>query len=54
MSNTTAVAGKAATKKARDYPWWAVPTVLGIIMVSSGIFMVLLAWAIDMLSAVQY
>jgi hypothetical protein len=38
----------------KQQPWWAVPTVFGIILVSSGIFVVLLAVGISILSNVGY
>jgi hypothetical protein len=43
----------AATNR-KQQPWWAVPTVFGIILVSSGIFVVLLAAGISILSNVGY
>ncbi|MBX3098937.1 MAG: hypothetical protein KF761_05100 [Salinibacterium sp.] len=47
MSNTV-----ANTKPV--YPWYAVPTVLAIIMLSSGGFVLLLAHAISIFSSVGY
>jgi hypothetical protein len=43
---------QVATKK--EMPFWAVPTVLAILMVSSGTFVLLLAHAIAIFSSVRY
>ncbi len=52
MSNNQEVTAKKTSVK--DQPWWAVPAVLGIILISSGIFMLLLAHAIEILSRTGY
>ena len=42
-----------AKKDKKEYPWWAVPTVLGIVLLSSGLFVLLLAQSISILSSID-
>ncbi len=42
------------TNPVKDQPFWAVPTVLAIILVSSGVFMLLLAKSIEIFSSLNY
>jgi hypothetical protein len=38
----------------KNQPWWAIPVTLGIIMVTSGVFVVLLAYGISIFSTIPY
>jgi hypothetical protein len=50
MANTQV---DSKTRK-QQQPWWAIPATLGIIMVTSGIFVVLLAHGISIFSTIPY
>ncbi|WP_156156190.1 hypothetical protein [Demequina maris] len=52
MSDQTATPQPAAPTK-KENPFWAVPTVLAIILLSSGGFVLLLAQALKILSSIQ-
>ncbi len=39
---------------AKQAPWYAVPTILGILMVSSGLFVFLLAHGIKVFDSMNY
>ena len=45
---------KPAKPSVKDQPWYAVPAILAIIMLSSGGFMLLLAQAIKIFSSMGY
>ncbi len=45
---------QAKSNAVKDQPLWAVPAVLAIIMVSSGVFMLLLAKSIEIFSSLGY
>ncbi|SEI95779.1 hypothetical protein [Demequina mangrovi] len=50
---TTESTPEAPSKSAnKEHPWWAVPTVLGIVLLSSGGFVLLLAQALKILSSI--
>ncbi|MDN4476494.1 hypothetical protein QQX09_11575 [Demequina sp. SYSU T00192] len=52
MPDQIATTEPAATAK-KEQPFWAVPTVLAIILLSSGGFVLLLAQALKILSSIQ-
>ncbi|WP_156165305.1 hypothetical protein [Demequina rhizosphaerae] len=52
MSDQIAATEPTATAK-KEHPFWAVPTVLAIILLSSGGFVLLLAQALKILSSIQ-
>ncbi|WP_156160886.1 hypothetical protein [Demequina maris] len=52
MSDQTATPQSPASTK-KEHPFWAVPTVLAIILLSSGGFVLLLAQALKILSSIQ-
>ena len=56
MSSTPTDISTSKTEKqaAKQQPWWAIPATLSMILISSGIFFVLLAYGISILSTVPY
>ena len=56
MSSTQTVAATCATNAAskKDVPWYAVPSILAILMLSSGGFFLLIAQGISVMSGTNY
>ena len=52
MSNAQVTTKNGSTKQ--QYPWYAIPTTLAIIMLTSGVFVLLLAQAISIFSTIPY
>ena len=52
MSDQTATA-EPTTPAKKDHPFWAVPTVLAIVLLSSAGFVLLLAQALKILSSIN-